>query len=366
MTLIVTSVDTCRIGFAMEWTLGHITHAQNLEKALHRYPEIAPIWMRIEPNQTDVWRHVPGYATRMSLRARQIIRQTAQAKDLDLFFCHTQSIALFTHQLLKHVPTVISIDGTPKNFDEFSLAYGVAAKSGLAEKLKTRYYGEIFKQAVHTITWSSWAKQSLVEDYAIPDDRITVIRPGISLHNWQADNADRRDEAKVKLLFVGGDFARKGGYVLLEAFKHGLSDICTLDIVTQDENIQSHGAIRVHHGLTPNSPDLKQLYQHADIFVLPTLGDTTGIAFMEAAASGLPVVATHVGAIGEIVTAETGCLISPNSVPELILAIRSLVNDPARRQQMAAAARRRAELLFDIESNCLQLIELLKAQIRTR
>jgi glycosyltransferase involved in cell wall biosynthesis len=366
MSVIVTSKDTCRIGFAMEWALGHVTHARNLEDALQNHPEILPTWMRVEPSQTDVWRHIPGYATRMSLRARQIIHQTGQAKDLDLFFCHTQSISLFAHRFINHVPTVISLDGTPKNFDELSLSYGVATKSGMAEKLKTHYYGRIFRQAVHCVTWSAWAKQSLVEDYAIPADRITVIRPGISLNNWQAGKFDRQVQGKVKLLFVGGDFARKGGYVLLEAFKQGLSDICALDIVTQDQGVQSDGAIRVHHGLTPNSDELKRLYQDADIFVLPSLGDTTGIAFMEAAASSLPVVATHVGAIGEIVIAETGCLIPPNSVSDLILAIRSLAEDPDRRAKMAAAARRRAESLFDIEANCAQLIELLKMQIKTK
>ena len=127
------------------------------------------------------------------------------------------------------------------------------------------------------VTWCGWAKESLVRDYGIPAERVTVIPPGVDLERWHCPRRPRSNRAR--LLFVGGDFRRKGGELLLKAYRDHLAEACELDIVTRDP--VEPGAlerVRVHYGLQPNSPELLSLYERADIFVFPTLGDCLPLA----------------------------------------------------------------------------------------
>jgi glycosyltransferase involved in cell wall biosynthesis len=165
----------------------------------------------------------------------------------------------------------------------------------------------------------------------------------------------------LRLLFVGGDFRRKGGHHLLDAFERGLSGFCELDIVSGETNIPSGSFVRVHPGLTPNSPRLKQLYAQADVFLLPTQADATPNAIIEAMASGLPVITTRVGAIGELVEdGVTGYLV-PSSDPQAIVdAVASLAQHREKISEMGRAARVAVEERFNAETNCKLLIAYLK------
>ncbi len=119
----------------------------------------------------------------------------------------------------------------------------------------------------------------------------------------------------VNLLFVGGDFARKGGDTLLEAFA-GLPPTVNahLHIVTKTEGVgDGLPHVTVHRNIAPNSEPLLRLFAEADLFVFPTRGDCLPLAVMEALASGLPVVTTTVGALPEAVThGETGWIVPPD------------------------------------------------------
>jgi glycosyltransferase involved in cell wall biosynthesis len=140
-----------------------------------------------------------------------------------------------------------------------------------------------------------------------------------------------------------------------------------LDIVTKDETVHSQGAVRVHRGLEPNSPLLLKLFADADLFVFPTLGDTNAIVVMEAMASGLPVLATNVGALAEEVEdGVTGLLVPPNDPGAIVEAIRSLANTPDRLVAMGAAGRARAERLFDAKHNYKAVVDVLKRCVNER
>lgn len=95
--------------------------------------------------------------------------------------------------------------------------------------------------------------------------------------------------------------------------------------------------------------DVPRILQRASMFVLPSLTEGISLTVLEAMASGLPVVATHVGGNPEVVVAgETGLLVPPGSPQELAGAIEELHSDPDRAHKMGFAGRQRVETKFDV------------------
>lgn len=86
--------------------------------------------------------------------------------------------------------------------------------------------------------------------------------------------------------------------------------------------------------------DVPSLMAAADIFALPTTGESYGLAVVEAVAAGLPVVATRTGAIPEIV-GDAGLLVPPDDPAGFADAVHRLIEDPELRQSLALASKRR-------------------------
>jgi glycosyltransferase involved in cell wall biosynthesis len=313
----------------------------------------------------DLWARLPlvrsNVSLPLSLRSHRSVVQALKGGGLDGLLYHTQTTALCTLTLARRLPIVVSLDATPLNMD--AVAAGYNHRPGTSDPLdpiKFCWHRIVFRRASALITWSRWARDSLVRDYHIDQAKIAVIPPGVDRSQWPGPRAPAVGRP-ARLLFVGGDFTRKGGHVLLEAFRRGLSECCELDIVTHDDSVCSGGPVRVHRGLTPDSPALRRLFEQADLFVLPTLGDCMPLAILEAMANGLAVVASDVGAIREEVEDDvTGLLIPPGDIAGLVRAARGLLNDPTRLLAFGAAGRRRAEQLFDTERNYRAVIDLVK------
>lgn len=88
---------------------------------------------------------------------------------------------------------------------------------------------------------------------------------------------------------------------------------------------------------------LPGLLREADAFVVPSRWrEPSGLTLGEAMATGLPVIASRVGGIPEVV-GEAGILVEPDDPEALAAALRRLVDDPAHREELGRAARARAE-----------------------
>ncbi|MGB3652509.1 MAG: glycosyltransferase family 4 protein [Rivularia sp. (in: cyanobacteria)] len=361
-------------GFVVEQALGHITHYQNLKYWVDKDTSIEPNWMPIG-EEKDIWEKLPvirnNWSLQVSLRTRRQIKAAIKLQNLDALYFHTQTLGLFSIPLMHHIPTIISTDATPINLD--SIATGYSHKVGgnyLAERSKFHWNKSTYDAAAAIVTWSEWTKDSLIFDYGIPAEKVTVIPPGVDLEQWHF----RPEKIQIhctpanplRLLFVGGDFARKGGYTLLSAFRNGLDRDCILDIVTKDISLKQELSgidnIRVHCDLDANSQPLKQLYEQADIFVFPTKADCFGIVVSEAIAAGLPVITTDVGPLPEQVEHQVnGLIIPPSDVAALKNAVQTLKNDPAKMTAMAAASRQIAEKRFDAKRNYDRVLSLMKS-----
>ena len=351
------------LGFALEYSLGHITHAQNLKRTLEGCQDISPTYVDLPyDGMKGAWTRLPGVRSNWSLRASlgAWLGLRGQAGRFDGLLFHTQVTSLFSAGLMRRVPSVVSLDATPLQYDALGAFYGHTPSSNVQlENLKKRLNQRAFGAARRLVTWSQWAKESLVSDYGVSAEKIVVIPPGIDTHRWNFQRP-RVLNGPVNLLFVGGDFPRKGGDTLLEAFACLPPSLDVhLHIVTKTEGVgEGVARVTVHRNIAPNSEPLLRLFSEADLFVFPTRGDCLPLAVMEALAAGLPVVTTTVGALPEAVTqGETGWIVPPDDPAALSEALTILSEDPPLRSRLAARARTVALERFDAGKNYCRLVE---------
>ena len=138
--------------------------------------------------------------------------------------------------------------------------------------------------------------QSLIADYGVEPARCFVTRAPQPLIDPQSHTPTG------DILFVGNDFERKGGFDLLTVFERKLLPEFRLAIASNDPVVRGlalPGGVRLISGVT-DPTQLAQLYRQSDLLVLPTHSDCYSLVVCEAAAQGVPALATRVGGIGEL------------------------------------------------------------------
>lgn len=356
-----------KIGFIVEQELGHKTHGQNLAKNVALDSSIHPLWAHPKIPKSGIM-SLPGlrnWTLQAGLQANRALRGFKTAgHELNAIFFHTQVTAILAQRWMDKIPSVVSLDATPLQYDALGEFYAHESGPSWLERFKFEKNKSCYHKAHHLVTWSDWAKQSLIKDYAVPAEKITVIPPGVNVSEWQAaeNTQHTNDESPTKILFVGGDLQRKGGTDLLLAFK-SIQDTypeVELHMVTHDQPTAMRNLF-VYNNLEPNSDRLKNLYHQADIFCLPTYGDCLPMVLSEAAATGLPIVSTQVAAIPEIVRpGEGGVLVEPGAVSQLKDALTALISDQTKRKTMGQAAFKITNTKFNAQKNAQQLFDLLK------
>jgi len=340
------------IAFVMEQTLGSVTHYLNLRRQEAVADGIVPRWLPIDFRAGRLPWAVTG-----SLQARRVIAKVLD--EIHGIFVHTTTIALLASRYFREKPAVLSSDGTPMNKREMRAAYGLAPEGRIASRAKQALYRRVFRRAAGFVAWSSWTKASLVEDYGCRDEDVAVIPPGIDLRDF---SPGKRENARPRILFVGGDFERKGGDLLLDVFHRRLRDRADLVLVTRSP-VPAGPRVEVHLDLAANSEKLRSLYANCDIFVLPTRADCYSVVCMEALAAGMPLVATRVGGIPDMIReGVTGHLVESEDVDALGDRLESLVSDESKRRAMGKAGREEALLRFDARANARRLFEFVRSR----
>ena len=210
-----------------------------------------------------------NWSLRSSFRARRLL--TMHRREWDALLFHTLTAALLSRGVMRRVPTVISLDGTPANLDEVAAGYQHSVGSPRVEAAKRRVAGASLRAAAALVAWSGWVRDSLVGDYGVDPAVIHLIPAGTRV---PTQPPVREPRERPRALFVGGQFEHKGGETLLRAVD-GL-DI-ELHIVTQSQFAPRAG-ITVNNGVRPGSDVLEALYADSDLFILPTAADAVRAA----------------------------------------------------------------------------------------
>ena len=205
----------------------------------------------------------------------------------------------------------------------------------------------------HVVVTSEPTAHRLVADYSVPQDKITVARPGNDV--VAATPGNRADV--VQILSVGAVVPRKGFDVLVAALAT-LVDLKWHLTIAGDRSRDAKAAAQLDSDIARfrlggrvtmlgavSAQRIAELYAGADIFALASRFEGYGMAYSEAIAHGLPVIGTRVGAIPDTVPPEAGILVAPDDVAAFAQALRRLVANADERKRLAAGARTAAARL---------------------
>ena len=211
---------------------------------------------------------------------------------------------------------------------------------------------------------SDKVKRHLVERQGIAARRVITIVNGIDTEAFghDVDKTVKRRElglngASPVIGTVGRLAPVKDQKTLLEAFRQvvGVYPKALLLIVgdgpmRQDLEAQAQAfGLSSHVKFLGRRADIPELLPLFDIFVLSSVSEGLPLTVLEAMAAGIPVVATNVGGLCEVVTdRETGLLVPPQAPTQLAQAMATLLDDHALRAAIRHAARRRVKTQFDL------------------
>jgi alpha-maltose-1-phosphate synthase len=211
------------------------------------------------------------------------------------------------------------------------------------------YERRVHAATTRIFTFSHFLRASFIQNYGVPPDRVAVIGAGINLDRLPEPDPDKRYDTQ-EVLFIGIDFPRKGGDVLLRAFARVREryPAAVLHVVGPKSRPAAGAGVEFHGFLGKDDPAqlrlLDALFRRSSLFVLPSLYEPFGIAPLEAMAYGLPCVVSNRWALAEmVVPGLTGELVEPGSDESLAEAVVRLLASPDDLRCMGQAGRVQVE-----------------------
>lgn len=202
---------------------------------------------------------------------------------------------------------------------------------------------------------SDWSRNSALSLYEIELARTRVVPFGACL-DFEPAFEPRRTDGPLNVLFVGYDWKRKGGDVVLATWRElrKVAPDTELHIIGCEPSaamgingVKVHG--RLDKGKAADAAIMNRCFRDASLFFMPSRQEAYGMVFCEAAAYGLPSVATLTGGIPTVIQDNVTGLLHPlgTEPAEIAQSILALWRDPARYQQMSLDARRRYEEILN-------------------
>jgi starch synthase len=319
----------------------------------------------------QLWPDLPGTRNLDLARFRRELNSGLQARhrlltrgleDFDVLHFHHQAAAYASLDLMTRVPTIVTIDCT----QTCVLQDATSALERWSFGFNLRRDGEILRRAAAIVATSQWTARDIRRLY--PDCRtpVQVAPHPVPLHLFDPawiDERRLRPDGRVQCLFVGGDFARKGGHDLLEAWERGgFGRRADLTLVTgRPLPAPLPAGVRVQTGIRAFTPAWSAVWRTADLFVMPTRNEAFGAVYQEASAAGLPVIGSHLNAVPEIIDdGRSGILVTPGHIGELTAALDRLISSAELRERFGRAAREKVERDAAPDIYRERLVELVK------
>ncbi len=273
----------------------------------------------------------------MSFAAASILM--AMRTDFDLIHAHyavPQGFAGAVIKKLKKTPLILTVHGS-----DLTILGGSTITRSLVRW--------VLRSSDKIITVSKFMKR-LVEKMGVEDDRVKVIYNGVNIQNPARGDVRR-------LIYVGAFVKQKGVDILIRAFKDIQSKIPDIELVLVGDgperkrlqNLAADLGIRDVR-FTGMMEDLDPFFTERSVFVLPSREEGFGIAILEAMERGVPVVASRVGGIVEIVQdGKSGLLFERENPEALSSAVMKIFGDDRLMEELVKNGKKRAsEFSWDV------------------
>jgi glycosyltransferase involved in cell wall biosynthesis len=246
------------------------------------------------------------------------------------------------YTLASEVPVATYEDMTiPQTKTHPYTGWGLLTRRSFASRMARQR--RAYEAAAACCVTSPWAAESVLNDYGIAPAKVHVVGIGCN----HVAPATRRDWSEPRFLFVGLDWERKNGSGVLRAFARLRQRLpaARLDLVgghppLSQAGVTAHGVLRLDVPL--QREHLERLFTEATCFVMPSHSEASAIAYVEAAAAGLPSIGTSAGGSTYLI-GDGGLIVDPADDEALFLAMQRLA-EPRVAEQMGAAARERSQL----------------------
>lgn len=235
-------------------------------------------------------------------------------------------------------------------------AFGHQDMSDAEVQQKWQRQKESLEQSDGVVVQASYTAEAIARDFDYPREKITAtgLGPALPSPGRSAVSFDTSRYEAGRILFVGRDWKRKGGDLLVEAFRMVQAEIprATLTIVgpsappTEGEGIRFIGPL--NKAKLSQRRRLEQLFLNSSVFCMPSESEPWGLVYVEAAQAGMPIVGFHEWSLPDIVEHKvSGWLATERSAEALAEGLVSVLRDPQAMSQMGQAAYDRVREVLD-------------------
>jgi glycosyltransferase involved in cell wall biosynthesis len=243
------------------------------------------------------------------------------------------------------IPHVLTIDYTSKLSERRKSEW--MRKPGDESNFWYKEEKKLFNSTDFICATTKNAKNSLINDYSIPSEKIKVVGPGLSEPFDDFNDFKLPDYQGEKILFIGKGYKGKGLDTLIRAFRQIRNELpkSRLLIVGPTKKIEGDGI--EYFGRIADKRKIIDLYYSASVFVMPSIFEPVGQVFLEAMSCKLPCIGTSVDAMPELIkNNETGFIVSPGDIDALAHKIITILTNPDLAKNMGAKGYKRLKEKF--------------------
>ncbi len=210
-------------------------------------------------------------------------------------------------------------------------------RNGFGQKI-VEMIAKILNDSQAVITWTEHAAKGFVND-GVEKSLVHLIPPPIEA------KCNKKEHNNINVLFVGRDYYRKGGDIALKAMEKILkkrNDV-TFTYVGKAP-IPEHPKIMHYEGLSRKQ--LEDIYETSDILLYPSRDEAYGLAVLEALSYGIPVIASNLPSLAEIIDNNLDGYLA-NSEEDYLEKLESLINSPDRLKSFSKMACKMVKIKHD-------------------
>jgi len=267
-----------------------------------------------------------------SFKLRHKIKNYSKRNELIIF--HGLSPMIYTFGSYNFSNTILCLDASRALGD-----YVINKKP--KKDIAYHVHKFILKRVPKILCWTEPVMEMVNTFYNISDKNLFKISPPMQFKKFKM--FPRKTPVKPNVLFIGREFIRKGGDIILKNLDKFINN-CNLTVVTEDKRANINNINYLDAKLNKNQ--ILDLYRSHDILILPSVFDPYGLVLAEAASAGLAVITTKfaLGSKDIVVNNKTGFITETQE--QCIDMLTKLIKDPKKIDDFKTAAYNRMESEF--------------------